>query len=81
MEDVEGITWNSNTKDELRYKHLTNFLHMFILFVGYTCHFYNIQYSIPKGSAKDRVFMMHITKCILDTGWGREPSTIKNHIL
>ena len=24
---------------------------------------------------------MHITRCILDAGWEREPSTIKNHIL
>ena len=24
---------------------------------------------------------MHITRCILDTDWGREPSTIKKHLL
>ena len=47
MEDVEGIPWNYNPKDELRYKHLTNGVHMFMPFLGPTCHFckYPIQAS------------------------------------
>ena len=49
--------------------------------LGPTCHFYNIPYIIPISSPKDRVFIIHITRCILDAGWGREPSTIKNHML
>ena len=39
MEDVEGIPGNSNPRDELRYKHLTNSVHMFMHFLGPTCHF------------------------------------------
>ena len=81
MEDVEVIPWHYNPKDELGYKHLTNVVHIFIPILGPTCHFYNIQYIIPISSPKDRVFIIHITRCILDAGWGREPSTIKNHIL
>ena len=50
-------------------------------FLGPTCHFYNIQYRIPTSSAKGMVFMMHITRYILDAGWGRELYTIKNHML
>ena len=70
MEDVAGIPWNSNPVDELRYKHLTNSFHMFVPFLGPTCHFYNLQYRLPRSSPKDRVFMMHITMCIMDAGWG-----------
>ena len=71
MEDVEGIPSNNNPNDELMYKHLTNGVHLFLPLLGPTCHFFNLPYRLPKGSAKDRVFMMHITRCILDTGWGR----------
>ena len=39
MEDVEGIPWNSNPKDEIRYKHLTNGVNLFMPFLGPTCHF------------------------------------------
>ena len=41
----------------------------------------NIQYRILTSSPKYRAFMMHITRCILDAGWGRGPSTINNHLL
>ena len=81
MEDVESIPWNSNIKDELRYKHLTNGVHMFMPFLGPKCHFCNILYRLLTSFPKYRVFMMHITSCILDSGWGREPSAIKNHML
>ena len=78
---MEGIPWNSNPKDELRYKHLTNVVKILMSFLGPTFHFYNIQYSIPISYPKYRVFIIHITRCILDAGWGREPSIIKNHLL
>ena len=78
---MEVIPWNSNTKDELRYKHLTNGVHLLMPFLGPTCHFLNLQYRLPTRSAKYRVFMMHITRCILDACWERKPSTIKNHML
>ena len=39
IDDVSGIPWNSNPKDKLRYKHLTNDVHMFMPFLGPTCHF------------------------------------------
>ena len=81
MEDVEGIPWNYNPKYELRYKHLTNGVNMFMPFLGPKCHFFNIKYMLPTSSSKDRVFMMHITRSIMDAGWGREPSTIKKHML
>ena len=81
MEDVEGIPWNVNPKDELRYKHLTNGLHMFMPLLGLTFHFCNIQYRLAKISTKVRVFMMHITRYNMDPGWGREPSMIKNRML
>ena len=81
MEDVEDTPWDYNPKDKLRYKHLTNGFHLFMPFLGPTCHFYNIQYRLPTGSAKDRVFIMHTTMCIMDAVWEREPSKIKNHIL
>ena len=38
MQDVEGIPWNYNHKDELRYKHLTNGVHILIPFLGPTCN-------------------------------------------
>ena len=81
MDDVECIPWNVNPKDELMYKHLTNGLHMFMPFLGPTFHFFNIQYRLATSSPKDRVFIMHTKRCIMYTGWGREPSTIKNHLL
>ena len=81
MKDVEGITWNNNPEDELRYKHLNNGVHMFMLFLGTSCNVCNIQYSLPTSYKKYRVFMMHIKRCIMDAGWGIEPSTIKNHLL
>ena len=62
MEDGKVIHFNSNPKDEIRYRHLTNYLHMFIPFLGTTCHFCNIQYRIHTSSTKYRVFMMHITR-------------------
>ena len=71
MDDVEGIIWNSNSRDELRYKYLNNGVHLFMPSLGHTCNFCNLQYRLPTISAKDRVFIMYITKCILDTGWGR----------
>ena len=53
MEDVEGITWNSNPKDEPRYKHLPNGAHMFMPFLGTTCHFckspMHAPYKVSKG--------------------------------
>ena len=70
MKDVEGIPWNSNPKDELRYKHLTNCVHMFMPFLVPTCHLCNLQYRLSTSSPKYRVFMMHITRYILDAGWG-----------
>ena len=81
MEDVENIPWNSNIKDELRYKHLTNGVHLLMPFLGPICNFCNIQYRVPTSSVKGVVFMMLISRCILDAGWGREPFTIKNHML
>ena len=39
MECVEGMPWNENPKDELRYKHLNNDLHLFMIFLGPTYHF------------------------------------------
>ena len=39
MEDVEGIPWNFNPEDELRYKHLTNGVKIFMPFLGPTYHF------------------------------------------
>ena len=78
---MEVIPCNFNPKDELRYKHLTNDVHMFIPFLVILCHFCNLQYRLPTSSPKDRLFMMYITRCILYAGWGREPSTIKNHML
>ena len=81
MEDLEGIPWNYNTKYELSNKHLTSGMHLFITFLGLTCHFCNLQYRLPKSSANDRVVTSHITSFILDAIWGREPSTIKNHML
>ena len=78
---MEGIPRNSNTKDGIRPKNLTNGVHMFMPFLGPTCHLCNIQYRLPISSPKDRVFMMYIIRCILDAGWWREPSKIKNHIL
>ena len=39
MDDVEFIHCNYNPKGELRYKHLTNGVHLFIPFLGTTCHF------------------------------------------
>ena len=71
IEDVEGIPWKFYPKDELSYKHLTNGVYMFMLFLVPTCQLYNVQYRIHTGSPKDRVFMMHITKCIMGAGWGR----------
>ena len=81
MEDVEGIPWNSNPKDELRYKHQTNGVNLFIPFLGITRRFCNLRYRLATSSAKDRVFMMHITRCIMDIGCEREPSTIRHNIL
>ena len=81
MEDVEGIPWYSNPKDELRYKKLTNGVHLFMPFLGPICCLYKIQYRLPKISVNFRVLMMHITRCILDAGLGREPYKIKNHLL
>ena len=53
MEDVEGIPWNSNPKDEIRYTQITNGVYMFMLFLGPTCHFckFTIQapYKFSKG--------------------------------
>ena len=63
------------------YKHLTNGLNVFMPFLGPKCHFCNIQYRLATSSPKDGVFMMHIKRCIMEAGWGREPSTIKNHLL
>ena len=47
MEDVEGIPWNYNPKDELMHKKLTNGVQMFMSFLGTTCHLckYTIQDS------------------------------------
>ena len=70
MEDVEGIPWNSNPKDELRYKHLTNGVNMFMPLLGPTCHFCNLQYRPPTSFPNDRLFIMHIIRFILDAGWG-----------
>ena len=36
---------------------------------------------LPKSSPNDRVFMMKITRCILDAGWEGKPYSIKNHML
>ena len=60
MEVVEGIPWNENIKDELRYKNLTNGVQLFTPFLGTTLHLLNLQYRPPTISKKDRVFMMHI---------------------
>ena len=38
MEDVEVIPWNYNPEDEIRYKQLTNGVHIFMHFLGHTCH-------------------------------------------
>ena len=81
MEDVEGVPWDSNPEDELRYKHLNNGMHMFMLLLGPKCHFCNIQYRLPTSSLNESMLMMYITRCILHTGWGRESSRIKNHLL
>ena len=80
MEDVEDIPWNSNLKDGLRYKHITNCVKKFMPLLDPTCNFCNLQYRLPTSSPKDWLFMMHITRCILDAGWGMEPSNIKNHL-
>ena len=72
-EDVECIPRNENPKDELIYKHLTNGMHLFIPFLGPTYQLCNLQYRLPIGSVKDPVFMMQITRCILDADWEREP--------
>ena len=68
MEDVEGIPWNYNPKDELMHKKLTNGVQMFMSFLGTTCHLCNIQYRLPTSSENDMVFMMHITRCIMYAG-------------
>ena len=81
IEDVECIPWDYNPKDGLMYKQLTNVVHLFMTLIVPTCHFCNLQYRIPTSSANESLFMMHITRCIMDAGWGRKPSTIKNHIL
>ena len=81
MEDVEGIPWNYNPKDELKYKHLNNVVNLFMPLLGPTCYCCDIKYRLPTGYAKGWVFMMSITRCILKACWGREPSTIKNHLL
>ena len=81
MEDVEGIPWDSNPKDELRNKNLSNGVNMFMPFIGATYHFCNLQYRLPTSSPKYKVFMIHTKRCILEEGWGREPSTINNHLL
>ena len=81
MEDVEGIPWNYNPKHELRYKHQPNGVYVFMPFLGTTCNFYNLQYRLPTSYPKYRVFMMYTTGCIMDIGWGRETSTITNHLL
>ena len=71
MEDVEDTPWDYNPKDKLRYKHLTNGFHLFMPFLGPTWHLCNLQYRLPTGSAKDRVFVVHITRFILNEVWGR----------
>ena len=73
------MPWNANPKDEIRYTDLINVVHLFISFLGPTCHFCNIQYSLPTSSSNDGVFMMYITGFILDAFCGREPSTIRNN--
>ena len=81
MEEVRVIPWNYNPKDELRYKHLTNSVHLFMPFFGPIFHFFNIQYRLSTCCENYTVFMIHITRCILDAVWGRKPSIIKNHLL
>ena len=71
MEDVEDIPWIYNPKDELRYKDLNNGVQMCTALLGPTCHLCNIQYMLHTSSPNDRVFIMHITRCILDARWGR----------
>ena len=41
----------------------------------------DIQYRLSTNFTKNKMFMMHITRFILDTVWGTEPSTINNHML
>ena len=41
--EVEGITWNENPKYELRYRNMTNDVHLFMPLLDPTCHFYNLQ--------------------------------------
>ena len=38
MEDVEVIPWNFNPNDELRLKHLTNGVYLFMPFLGTICN-------------------------------------------
>ena len=78
MEDVKGIICNLNPKDELRYKHITTGVHLFIPFLGHTYHFCNLQYILRTSYAEESVFMIHITRYILDAVWGRETYTVSN---
>ena len=81
MEDAEGIPWDYNIKNAVGYKQLTNGVHLFMPFIGPTYHLWNIQYSLPTSSTNDRVYMIHIKRCIMGSRWGKEPSTNKNHLL
>ena len=55
MEYVEGIPWNYNPKDETGYKHLTNGVHLFIPFLGPTCHFCKYLIQAPYKFSKVQV--------------------------
>ena len=80
LEDIEGIYWNDNHKNALLYKHITDGVHVVILFLGPCCHLCNLQYSLLTESPKDKVLLMHTKRRILDQSWSREHSTIKNNL-
>ena len=55
MDYVEGIPWNCNPKDMIRFKHLTNGVDMFIPFLGPTCHFCKSKIQAPYKFSKEQV--------------------------
>lgn len=80
-EDEEGFTWHKNPLDLLRYKYLADGTHLMIPFQCPDCHFMNLNHGRrPGGSPFDSANLKFIHRAMLDSGGGREHSTILNHL-
>ena len=63
-----------------RYEHLTDGVHLVVPFLVTFWHFCNLQFRIPVDSPNYNILLLHIKRCIVDSLWGRETSTINNHL-